>query len=146
MNKTIIGALAWQGITVANVKPEFRTEETLSAVRLRFDKVALRFVEDLQASLGAITPDGKTLVVTITAPIRLPAKTAAALEEKIRRVIARGRAGLEIRETIHGNRITARLLGGRLSGNVSVIGFVHNPEPDLEVLFAAIRALLALAA
>lgn len=139
----LIDALAWQGIGVDAAKAGPAIEESVFAARLRFDRVALRFVESLQASLGATIPDGRTLVVTITAPIRLPAKTAAALEANIRRNLARGRAGLEIRETIHGNRVTARLLGGRLPGNVSVIGFVHNPEPDLEVLFAAMQALLA---
>ena len=53
----------------------------LTKPRLRFDRVALGFVRRLQAALSASVPDGRTLILTITAPIRVPSKTAAALEE-----------------------------------------------------------------
>jgi hypothetical protein len=142
MTQTMVDGLAWQGIAVNAAKTVPRMAENFSAVRLRFDRVALRFVKSFQASLGAIIPDGRTLVVTITAPIRLPARTAAVLEEKIRRVLARG-AVLEVHETIHGNRVTARLLRRRITADASAIGFVHNRDSDPEILFAAMRALLA---
>jgi hypothetical protein len=50
--------------------------------RLRFDKVATRLIERLQAALGETVPDGMTVLLTITAPIRLPSRTAASLEDK----------------------------------------------------------------
>ena len=53
----------------------------LTKPRLRFDRVALGFVRRLQAALSASVPDGRTLIVTITAPIRVPSKTAAALRQ-----------------------------------------------------------------
>ena len=68
-----ITTLKWRDTLTINVaKP-----------RLRFDKVATRLIERLQATLGEIVPDGMTVLLTITAPIRLPSKTAAALEGKI---------------------------------------------------------------
>ncbi|MBV8689021.1 MAG: hypothetical protein JOZ59_02835, partial [Candidatus Eremiobacteraeota bacterium] len=54
---------------------------------LRFDKVALGFIERLQDAFEDIVPRGKTLIVTIPAPIRLPAKTAKALEAKVQRTL-----------------------------------------------------------
>src|ERR1700730_1734242 len=36
--------------------------------RLRFDKVATRLIERLQATLGETVPDGTTVLLTITAP------------------------------------------------------------------------------
>ena len=50
-------------------------------LRLRFDKVALRLVGGLKAALASVVPEGETVVFTISAPIRLPAKTAVALEQ-----------------------------------------------------------------
>jgi len=37
--------------------------------RLRFDKVATRLIEPLQASLCETVPDGMTVLLTITAPV-----------------------------------------------------------------------------
>lgn len=142
MKQTLADALAWQAIALDAAKTLPTIRENLPTVRLRFDRLALRFVQTLQVSLGATIPDSRTLLVTITAPICLPAKTAATLEERIRRGLAGGRAGVQIKETIHRNRITARLLQGRLAGNASVIGFVHNPDTDPAVLAEVMQALL----
>jgi hypothetical protein len=60
---------------------------------LRFDKVATRLIERLQATLGETVPDGMTVLLTITAPIRLPSKTAASLEDKIQTLLGRGSPG-----------------------------------------------------
>jgi len=59
----------------------------------------------LQAALSAFVPDGEAIVVTVTAPIRLPAKTAAELEGKIRDGLARRPAQREISDTICGNQV-----------------------------------------
>lgn len=61
----------------------------LTEPRLRFDRVALRFVRRLQGVLSGSVPDGEAVILTVTAPIRLPAKTAAELESKIGDWLAR---------------------------------------------------------
>ena len=81
----------------------------LTKPRLRFDRVALRLVGGLQAALSEFVPDGEAVVLTITAPIRLPSKTAAALESKIRDCLARRSAQVEVKDTIYGNQIRVRL-------------------------------------
>ena len=108
--------------------------------RLRFDRVAIGLIRRLQASLCAAVPDGQVVVVTITAPIRHDSRTGAALEDRIRRLLAARRA--QLKATIHGNRIQARVLRGGGS-RTKLIGFVHNPQPDASLLFGVTRSLLA---
>jgi hypothetical protein len=100
--------------------------------RLRFDRVALGFVAGLQGVFRGSVPDGKTVILTITAPIKLASKTAKALEDRIRIHLARRSAPPDLRDTIHGNQIRVRIAKGG-SGGRKVIGFVHNPDshPDL---------------
>ena len=78
--------------------------------RLRFDKVATRLIERLQAALGETVPDGITVLLTITAPIRLASKTTTALEGKIRTLFERESASRDVKITIHENRVQIRVL------------------------------------
>lgn len=112
--------------------------------RLRFDKVATRVIKRLQAALGEIVPDGMTVLLTITAPIRLPSKTAATLEDKIRTLLGRGLAGREEKETINGNRVRILFLRNDTVRAPKVIGFVHNAESDPRLLFNMTQELLEL--
>jgi len=112
--------------------------------RLRFDKVATRVVERLRASLGERVPDDSIVLLTITAPIRVPAKTVAALEEKARALLGRGSARRAEKVTIHGNRVQIRLVSNEAARRSRVIGFVHNPDSDPHVLVAMTREWLEL--
>ena len=112
--------------------------------RLRFDKVATRVIERLRATLGETVPDGMTVLLTITAPIRLPAKTAAALEDKIRELLGRGSPGRDEMDTIHGNRVRIRLSRDESERAPKMIGFVHNPDSDPLLLLHMTRELLEL--
>ena len=113
--------------------------------RLRFDKVATRLIERLQATLGETVPDGMTVLLTITAPIRLPSKTAASLEDKIQTLLGRrspGR-GRDEKDTIHGNRVRIRLLKDKSERAPKMIGFVHNSDSDPLLLLNMTRELLS---
>lgn len=109
--------------------------------RLRFDRTAVGLVRRLQATLAGFVPDGKTVVVTITAPIRQDSKTGMALQERIAKLLAAGRT--QLKATIHGNRIQVRVLRGGARRTSRVIAFVHNPDPDPSLLFNVTRSLLA---
>jgi hypothetical protein len=111
--------------------------------RLRFDRVALRLVDDLRTALGGSVPHGQTVLVTVTAPIRLPARTATAIEEKIRKLVATRAAPARLTDTIHGNGIQVHLLKGGTGRTARLIGFVHNPDSDPSILIDVARALLA---
>ena len=90
---TIAGKRIAVEVTAINQRIAERGD--LTKPRLRFDRVALRLVGGLQAALSEFVPDGEAVILTITAPIRLPSKTAAALESKIRDCLARRSAQVE---------------------------------------------------
>ena len=69
-------------VEVTAIKQRIAERGDLTKPRLRFDRVALGLVGGLQAALSEFVPDGQTVILTITAPIRLPSKTAAALEDQ----------------------------------------------------------------
>ena len=120
-------------LSVAVVKSQVRAKQ-----RLRFDKVALELLRRMRDGLQDGVPDGRTVVFTVTAPIRQSGKTAAGFAEAIETGLAR-RAALDIKETIQGNAVRARLVKG---GNPKVIGFIHNPDPNSDVLLDLTQALL----
>jgi hypothetical protein len=111
---------------------------------LRLDKVATRLIERLQATLGETVPHGMTLLLTITAPIRLPSKTAASLEDKMKTLLGRGSPGRDRKDTIHGNRVRIRLLRDESERAPKMIGFVHNSDSDPLLLLNMTRELLDL--
>jgi hypothetical protein len=107
-------------------------------LRLRFDKVALRLVGRVKAALAEAIPEGETVVFTISAPIRLPAKTAMALDQLLRDERMDG----ERREIIHGNEARARRLKGVPKHMPKILGFVHSVESDASAILALAEARL----
>ena len=107
--------------------------------RLRFDKVAIGLVKRLQL-LSASVPDGKVVVVTVTAPIWQDSKTGTALEVGIRELLSAKR--MRWKAAIYGNQIEARVLKGGAGGISKLIGFVHNPKPGPSLLFDVTSSLL----
>jgi len=128
-------------VDIATLKRRGTGQVNGAKPRLRFDKVATRLIEHLQAAARETVPDGTTVLLTITAPIRLPAKTAVSLEEKLRTLLGRRSQG---RDTIHGNRVLIRLLRDESSRAPKMIGFVHNPDSDPRLLLNLTRELLGL--
>ncbi len=127
-------------VQVTAIKHRVAERDGLTKPRLRFDRVALRLVGGLQAALSELVPDGEAVVLTITAPIRLPSKTGVALESKIRDCLVRRSA--EVEDTICGNRIRVRFVKGVSKRMSNVIGFVHNPDSDPDVLLRLTQSLL----
>lgn len=106
-------------------------------IRLRFDGVVLRLVGGRQAALANVVPDGEAVIFTITAPIRRPARTAEALDALVREDRPRDR-----REVVHGNQVRIRRLTDVPPGAPKVLGFVHNPASDADVILALAEARL----
>jgi hypothetical protein len=111
---------------------------TQSLPRLRFDRTAQRVVRSLQAALADVAPARTALVVTVTAPIRLPARTVADLSARLRSPLAR-----DFDKRVCGNRVRARIVRCRLKGGPRVIVFVHNPKLAPSGLFKLAEALLS---
>jgi hypothetical protein len=113
--------------------------------RLRFDKVATRVVERLQATLREAVPRGTTVLVTITAPIHMPAQMAASLERRVRTLLERRTPGRDVKATINGNRVQIRVLRHESERAPALIGFVHNPESNPRLVLEMAREWLELA-
>jgi hypothetical protein len=131
-------------IDIATLKPRGAGRGNAAKPHLRFDKVATRLMERLKATLDETVPDGMTVLLTITAPIRLPSRTAASLEEKIQTLLSRGSPGRDEKDTIHGNRVRIRFLRHESERAPKMIGFVHNSDSDPLLLFNMTRELLEL--
>jgi hypothetical protein len=129
-------------VEVAVIRRRAPDPDGAARPRLRFDRVVLRLVGDLQAALSEAVPDGQALIVTVTAPIRLPGKTADALTSMIRDRLARRPARIEVADTICGNRVRIRLVTGAPAGTSKLIGFVHNPDTDPDALLDVTQSLL----
>ena len=112
--------------------------------RLRFDRVGARLMDRLQAALSETVPDSMTVLLTITAPIRLPAKTAASLEDKIPTLLRRKSPGRDEKDTIHGNGVQIRILRDKSARAPRMIGFVHNSDSDPLLLLNMAGELLEL--
>jgi hypothetical protein len=101
-------------VEVTTTKLRIAERGGLTKPRLRFDRVALGFVRRLQA----------------------------APEDNIRTYLARQSAQGEAKHTIHGNQIRVRLVKGGSRRTTKVIGFVHNPDSDPDVLFDITLSLI----
>ncbi|MBS0580519.1 MAG: hypothetical protein JSR36_14780 [Proteobacteria bacterium] len=108
-----------------------------SLPRLRFDRVAQRLSRSLQAALGESVPKAGTLVITVTAPIRLPARTVAQIGTRLGQPLPPAFDGI-----VCGNRVRVRMLSCRARGAPRVIVFVHNPQPSVRGLLALVEAWL----
>lgn len=131
-------------VDVALAKRRPRDPNVAEKTRLRFDKVALRLVTRLQEALHEEVPAGETVIFTVTAPIRLASKTAAALESAVRELLARKSKKRELDDAICGNQIRVRIVGsGSSQAQASnVVGFVHNPDPNAAALLLDATQLL----
>jgi hypothetical protein len=109
---------------------------------LRFDKVALRLIARLQSTLARDVPDGMTLLVTISAPIRLPSKTVVDIGDRIRAWLASGAVPPEFRAGFNGNQVRIRIVNGTSETSPGVFVFVHNPDVDTTSLFNEVQASL----
>jgi len=117
-------------VDVATLKRHGAHKAHAAKPRLRFDKVVIRLMERLEDSLGKTVPDGTTVLLTVIAPIRLPAKTAEALGGNIQTLLERGSTRRDKKDTIHGNRVQIRIVRNEFMRAPKLIGFVHNSDSD----------------
>ncbi len=101
----------------------------LSAAKLglRFDRVVVAVLGELRSFSDAATSSGAAILVTISAPIRLPAKTVEALKREISALQSAGAPHADYSATVHGNRVRMRLVRSSSPQAPRLIGLVHNP-------------------
>ena len=110
--------------------------------RLRFDRVVLRVFSDLRAALQDAVPSGVTVVVTLTAPIRLASKTTVAIEANVRKLLEKRSSRASATRTIETNKVRIQIIRGEKTATSSLVGFVHNRDSDPTILFGLTHALL----
>jgi len=132
-------------VNIAVLKGRVTGRTNAAIPHLRFDKVATRLINRLQAGLHDSVPPGMIVLLTLTAPIRLPSKTAAALQDRINALIQRGAPRRDVKDKICDNRIQVRFLREVPEQAPKMIGFVHNSDSGPLPFFHMTRQLLELA-
>jgi hypothetical protein len=117
-------------VKTTTIEREIGEKARAAKLKLRFDKVVRRLTGDLKATLAGVLPEGQSVVITVTAPIRHPAKTAETLESIVRDGLAHG----ELCKTIHGNKVWVRPITHVATSMPKVLAFVHNTESDARLI------------
>lgn len=101
---------------------------------LRFDKVVVRLLGDIRSFVVQELALQGTWVLTLTAPIKLPAKTQLEIKAQIRAFVAAGMTPHDLVFTIHQNRLHCRFIPTESKQVPPLIGWVHNPDTDAQWL------------
>lgn len=123
------------------LEPPPTTGDSIAKPRLRYDRVALRFVRDLRGRLLPVLASRQAAIVTIRAPILQAGKTADALEGKFRARRAGKAAIAELTTRVSGNQIGVRLVHNTGRGS-ELLGFVHSEGSSPAVIANAVQSLL----
>jgi hypothetical protein len=121
---------------LANFEKEIAEEiiraggHSAATLGLRFDKVVVRVLGRLRAFAEPAAPAGVSVVITLTAPIRLPAQTVGELEGEISALLAAGRGAPDVSAAVCGNGARLRRVDHLPARAPKLIGFVHNPGVD----------------
>jgi hypothetical protein len=109
-------------------------ELSLSKLGLRFDKVVVRILGNIRNAIEQEVPKESVIIVTISAPIKLPAKTEHELIEKIRNIVSTGKKKRDTSLTIFENEVRIRLIKSSSKKSINFIGLVHNKDIDSKYL------------
>jgi hypothetical protein len=111
---------------------------TFTKLGLRFDKVVVQLLGDLRAFVEHSVPSSLTVIVTLTAPIKLPNKTEQAIEEGIDALLAASKeltASKDWNGIIFENSVHIRVVkASDTKQKHRLVGFVHNPTTEAIVL------------
>lgn len=108
---------------------------TISKLGLRFDKVAVRLLNNIRNAINKDIPDGKIVLLAITAPIKLPQKTELEIYEQISDLIITNKQQTSRKFTVFQNKIHIRTIDVSITQAERFVGFVHNTEVDSMQLF-----------
>ena len=114
----------------ATIEEKITSRMNAAGIRIRSDKVALRLLACVKAGVAPTLAADQSIACTVTAPIKLPAKTCAALREWLLGHLD----GRDLRTTINGNEVRARITNNTTSDKPRVVGFVHNPESNADLV------------
>jgi hypothetical protein len=107
---------------------------SVTKLGLRFDKVVIRLLGNLRDYVERTSLKKETVIMTITAPIRLAVKTEYELEGRIKDFLDSGNRSRDRRLTIFQNEVRLRIVGSSLNQPPKFVGLVHNPGTDSKLL------------
>jgi hypothetical protein len=130
--------IALDVLVMAQQRPR---RKRVAKARLREDKTALRVLRNIEGALRPCVPDGKTIILTLGAPIKVPKQVVGALTDVLLAYLERGAEEVEEKKAILGNRVRFRVLNHDSRWNAKVIGFVFSGDPEPGMLANAMRSL-----
>jgi hypothetical protein len=129
-------------VEIGLLVPRSAARSSIAKPRLRYDRVALRFVRDVRDRLRQSLASGEAALLSIRAPILQAGKTVAALEKMIRSQRERGLEKAELQTRFSGNRIRVRILRSESGRDSEVFGFVHSAGANPATILNAAQSLL----
>jgi len=108
--------------------------QSVSKLGLRFDRVVVQLLGNIRAAIEQEIPGKMVVIMTITAPIKLPGKTEHELIGKIKNFLEAGIQQQDSTQTIFQNKVQLRLVESSSKQNTRFIGLVHNPDIDAKLL------------
>jgi hypothetical protein len=101
---------------------------------LRFDRVVVGLMGNLRTYVERVNLNEGAVLLTITAPIKLPAKTEDELKGQIKDFLDSGILGQDRRITIFQNEVCLRIVERSSKKTTKFVGLVHNPGTDIDLL------------
>jgi hypothetical protein len=99
---------------------------SIARLGLRFDRVVIKLAEQLHEFAADAVPTGTTVLLTVAAPILLPARTAVDLAKRIESLLANGSTSQDQTVTVKGNSVRIRILKHSSKRTEKLLLFVHN--------------------
>jgi hypothetical protein len=129
-------------LDVAVLPQQSPRQKSATKARLREDKVAQRVLRDLESALYAYVPAGKTVILTLGAPIKVSKKLVVALTDVLEAYLESGLEEVDEKRTLLGNRVRFRVVTPKPKWPAKVIGFVFTGDPAPGDLANAMKSLL----
>jgi len=128
-------------LDVAVITQQTPRGKPVAKARLREDKVAQRVVRDLETALSAHVPNGRSLILTLGAPIKLANKLVVSLTTLLLPYLAGGAKEIDEKRQILGNRVRFRVTNFNSNSTTKVMGFVFTGDPAPGALATTMRSL-----
>ncbi|SRR5258708_3730052 len=107
---------------------------SVTKLGLRFDKVVVRLLGNIRMAIEQKIPKNMTVLMAITAPIKLPAKTEYELIEKLNDFLEAGVQHQDSVLAIFQNKVRLRIIKPSSRQTTKFVGLVHNPDIDAKLL------------
>jgi hypothetical protein len=103
---------------------------TIAKLGLRFDKTVVQLLSSLRNAVSKHIPPSTVVLLTITAPIKLPSKTEFELCQQIETALTLAMRHQSHESIVFQNKVSIRLIDVPVGQAEKFVGFVHNPDRD----------------